>query len=79
MLRNAVLRAVAERRGLRPAQIALAWAMRHPHVIAIPKAVDPAHLRDNAAAATLTLTPTELAALDTAFRPPKRKQALAVI
>ncbi|WP_291298660.1 aldo/keto reductase [Elioraea sp.] len=79
LLRSAALRSVAERHGAAPAQVAIAWAMRHPGLIAIPKASTPAHVRENAAAASLTLTAEDLAAIDAAFPPPQRKRPLAMI
>ena len=51
--------------------------MRQEGVIAIPKAANEAHVRDNRAALDLRLTRADLAALDAAFPPPKRKLPLA--
>ena len=79
LLRNPALRAVAARHGTGPAAIALAFVLRQDGVIAIPKAGDPAHLRENAAAVDITLTDQDLAELDAAFPPPRRKQALAML
>ncbi len=79
LLRAPAMLAAARRHGATPAQIALAWALRHPGVIAIPKATIHAHVRDNATAATLTLTPDDLAAIDAAFPPPKRRQRLEML
>ena len=79
LLRNRALAAVAERHGATPAQIALAWGLRHPHVICIPKAADPAHVRLNAAAREIALTVLDLAEIDAAFPPPRRKQPLAML
>lgn len=70
------LRAVAGRHAATPAQVALAWVLRQPEVIAIPKAVQTRHLKLNWAAAKLRLTPDDLADLDRSFPPPRRKQAL---
>ena len=65
------LRSVAERHDVTPMCIALAWAIRHPRVTAIPKAANPAHLRDNARALSITLSEDDLAELDRAYpRPP---------
>ena len=47
--------------------------------MAIPKAVREAHLRENFAAAAITLAPEDLAALDAIFPPPRRKTALAMV
>jgi diketogulonate reductase-like aldo/keto reductase len=79
LLRHAALRAIAARHGVSPAQAALAFVLRRPGVIAIPKASDPAHVRDNAAARDLMLTEEDARELDAAFPPPKRKRSLAMI
>jgi diketogulonate reductase-like aldo/keto reductase len=76
---NARLAGIAERHGATAAQVALAWTLRRPGVIAIPKASRLQHVRDNRAAVDLTLTPEDLAELDAAFPPPTRKQTLAMI
>jgi len=73
------LEAIARRHGASAARVALAWTMRHPHVIAIPKATRPEHVRDNRAALDLALTRADLAELDAAFPPPRRKQRLEMI
>jgi diketogulonate reductase-like aldo/keto reductase len=52
------------------AAVALAWVIRSGNVIAIPESGSPAHVRDNAVAATLVLTPQELHALDAAYPAP---------
>ncbi len=79
LLRSAALAAVAKRHDATPAQIAIAWGLRHPHVISIPKAVDATHLRQNAAAGDITLTQEDLAAIDAAHPPPRRKQSLGML
>ena len=79
LLRSAALAAVAKRHNATPAQIAIAWGLRHPHVISIPKAVDATHLRQNAAAGDITLTQEDLAAIDAAHPPPRRKQSLGML
>lgn len=79
LLRHPALLDVARRLGASPAQIALAWELRQPGVIAIPKAVEHEHVRANAAAAELSLSEEELAIIDTAFAPPARKQALHMV
>ncbi|QDH14371.1 aldo/keto reductase [Formicincola oecophyllae] len=62
-----------------PAQIALAWVLRQPGVLAIPKAGTVAHERENIAALEITLSAADLLALDRAFPPPLRKRPLACI
>ncbi len=77
MLHNPQLNAIAARHGVMPTQVALAWLL-HQGVIAIPKASNPAHVRENRAALDLTLTSADLAELDRAFPPPRHKMALAM-
>lgn len=79
LLGAAALRAVAARHGATPAQIALAWSLRDPDVMSIPKAADERHLAENAAAADIVLTPEDLATIDAEFPPPRRKAALGVL
>jgi diketogulonate reductase-like aldo/keto reductase len=79
LLRHPALRQVAETHGVTPAQVALAWLLRQPGVIAIPKAVDAAHLRMNAAAASLQLSGADLALIDAAYPAPTRRQSLQMV
>ena len=79
VLRDKALAAVAARHGVSAAAVALAWTMRHPHVIAIPKASRPEHVRENLKAADLVLTPADIAELDSAFPPPKRASPLGML
>lgn len=65
--------------GLSAAQLALAWVLRVPGVVAIPKAGRLQHLRDNLAAADVQLDAGTLAAIDALFPPPKHRQPLAMI
>lgn len=70
---------VAKASGLTAAQVAIAWTLRNPGVVSIPKASREEHLRANAACATLRLDPQALEALDRAFPPPTRRRPLEVI
>ena len=79
LLRSPALLAVAKRHKATPAQVALAWALRQQGVIAIPKAGTTAHAIENAEALNLTLTGEDIAEIDKAFPPPKRKQPLAML
>lgn len=79
LLRSEVLVEIARRRQAPPAQIALAWALRHGTVIAIPKASDEAHVRENATAAEIELAEAELEAIDRAFPPPSHKKPLSMV
>ncbi len=79
LLRSKVLHDVASRHDATPAQIALAWCLREGNTVAIPKSADAAHLRENAAAAKIRLTAQDLAEIDAAFPPPRRKMPLAIL
>jgi diketogulonate reductase-like aldo/keto reductase len=52
------------------AAVALAWVIRNGNVIAIPESGVPAHVKENAAALSLTLTSQELQMLDAAYPAP---------
>ena len=79
LLKNKALLEVARRHDATPAQIAIAWALRKPGVIAIPKASNLEHVRENAAAASIKLTADDLAAIDAAFAPPNKKRPLQML
>jgi diketogulonate reductase-like aldo/keto reductase len=79
MLDHAALREVATRHDATSAQVALAWLMRQPGVIAIPKAGTRAHVEEDLAALDLRLTPDDLTDLDSAFPPPKKPRALDML
>jgi len=79
LLQDSAIIEVARRQGVQPGQVALAWALRQPNVLVIPKAVNPAHVRANAAAAELRLSDEELSILDGTFPPPRRKRALQMV
>jgi aryl-alcohol dehydrogenase-like predicted oxidoreductase len=59
----ALLHEIAAAHGATPAQVALAWVIRHPNTIAIPGARTIAQLEENAAAADLALADDEFARL----------------
>ena len=63
------VRAIAEAKGVTPAQIALAWVLaKGEMVIPIPGTTKIARLEENAAAVDISLTPAELDSLDTLAR-----------
>ena len=70
---------IAARHDATPAQVALAWLLRREGIIAIPKAGQEAHVRQNRAALDLALTQEDLAALDRAFPPPRAKRPLEIL
>lgn len=53
---------IAERRGVTPAQVLLAWAIQRGTVV-IPKSVNPERLQQNLAAADVSLTPGDMDAI----------------
>src|SRR4249919_978997 len=61
ILRDRALARVAARHGATPAQVALAWLLRHEDMMVIPKATNAAHVRENRAALDLALSPADLA------------------
>jgi aryl-alcohol dehydrogenase-like predicted oxidoreductase len=68
----AVLREVADAHDATPAQVALAYVVHHPYVVAIPGASSEQQVEANAAAADLELAADEYEALraaGAAFRP----------
>jgi diketogulonate reductase-like aldo/keto reductase len=79
VLSDPVVNAIAARRNLTPAQVALAWVLRRESVIAIPKASTPEHVQENRKAADIELEPDDLDELDRAFPPPTAKQPLEMI
>ncbi|MDB5371251.1 MAG: oxidoreductase [Roseomonas sp.] len=79
LLRHPVLVRVAKRQGGTPAQVALAWTLRNPGIVSIPKASSEVHLRENLGARLMVLTPQDLLELDGAFPPPSRQQPLEML
>lgn len=79
LLEDGTLARIAAQHAATPAQVALAWVLRQEKLIAIPKASDAAHVRQNHAALSIRLTPDDLAMLDHAFRPPVRKMPLEML
>ena len=76
--RNPVLNRIGAARGLTAVQVALARVIAQPGVIAIPKASRAEHLRENLAAANVTLNEEDLQAIDKRFAPPHRRVPLAM-
>jgi diketogulonate reductase-like aldo/keto reductase len=77
--RSGPLQAIAHDHSATPFQIALAWLLQKPDVIAIPKASNSEHVRDNYRALEIRLSPEELRAIDEVFPAPKRKRPLEMI
>jgi diketogulonate reductase-like aldo/keto reductase len=77
--RSGILQKIGQSHGASPFQIALAWLLQKPDVIAIPKASSTDHVRDNHRALEIRLSPEELDAIDAEFPPPRRKRPLEMI
>jgi diketogulonate reductase-like aldo/keto reductase len=69
LLRDSTLARIGAARGCSAAAVALAWTIRSGNVIAIPESGSSAHVKENAVALALTLTPQELQTLDAAHPP----------
>ena len=79
LARRKALQTIASRLRATPAQVALAWILRQPGVMAIPKSGHVERVRENHAAINMQLAPDDLAELDDAFPPPTRKIPLEMI
>jgi diketogulonate reductase-like aldo/keto reductase len=72
LLRDPTLVRIGAAHGCSAAAIALAWTIRSGNVIAIPESGLVAHVKENAVALSLTLTPQDIQALEAAHPLPKR-------
>jgi diketogulonate reductase-like aldo/keto reductase len=79
LLGNSTLKKIAARQNATPAQVALAWVLRNPGIIAIPKAGTPEHVQENRAAIAVRLDAQDLAELDQAFPPPGTPEPLEML
>jgi diketogulonate reductase-like aldo/keto reductase len=79
MLDHPNVKSIASRHDATPAQLALAWLLRQPDIVAIPKALRPEHIRENRAAMEIELTDQDIKELDQAFPPPDRKIPLEML
>jgi diketogulonate reductase-like aldo/keto reductase len=70
LLHDPTLARIGAAHGCSAAAVALAWAIRSGNVIAIPESGSAAHVKENAVALSLTLTPQDLQTLDAAHPPP---------
>ena len=72
LLRDPALARIGAAHGCSAAAVALAWTIGSGNVIAIPESGSAEHVRENAVALSLTLTPSDLHELDAAHPPPNR-------
>lgn len=75
---TAAVTGVATRLGATPTQVAIAWLLQHsPVIVPIPGTASIDHLRENMAAADLSLSASDVAALDSAAAAPAGSEAAA--
>jgi diketogulonate reductase-like aldo/keto reductase len=79
ILSDHTLASIGRKHGVSTAQVALAWLLARPGLIAIPKAGRVEHLRENLAAAKLKLDAEDFEQIDRHWPPPARKQGLATV
>ena len=79
LIGHPALEAVAARHGATGLQVALAWLLRRPDTLVIPKAGTVAHVEENRGAVDLRLTDADLADLERAFPAPTRKAPLEML
>ncbi len=77
--RGRILAEVSRARGATPYQVALAFLLRLPSVLTIPKAATVSHVADNAGALDLVLTEEEIQRIDAAFPLGSRPSTLPTI
>ncbi len=70
LVRDPTLAQIGAAHGCTAAAVALAWAIRSGNVIAIPESGSAAHVKENAAAFSLELSPQDLQKIDAAYPPP---------
>jgi diketogulonate reductase-like aldo/keto reductase len=78
LLEHAGLRALAARKGVSAAEVALAWLMDQSNVLPIPKARHAARLRQNWHSQRCVLSEQERAELERLFPAPRARQPLAM-
>jgi diketogulonate reductase-like aldo/keto reductase len=79
LLGHRALTQIATKHDVSPAQVALAWLLRRPGVLAIPKAASFAHVHDNRAALELELTEDDIALIEHSFPKPAKRRPLEML
>lgn len=74
-----VLAEIADAHGATPRQVALAFLVRQPPLLTIPKAADPDHIAENAGGGDLDLSPEEISRIDAAFPLGSRQRGLPML
>lgn len=78
LIKNAGLAPIAKKHSVTNSAIALAFTLRLPGMISIPKSSHEKRVLENAAAADLVLDDEDLTRLDEIFPPPRKKRPLAI-
>lgn len=76
---NRAVNAIAEAKGATVAQVLLAFLLKNPNVIPIPKSSSPEHTAENAKAMDLELTDEDIAALSEEYPAPTKRMKLGFI
>lgn len=79
MLRNEEIRFVAEKHGIKPIQVLLAFVLNQENVAAIPRSGRKEHVLENMEAAEIILDDEDRERLDRAFPPPEKKVPLQIV
>jgi diketogulonate reductase-like aldo/keto reductase len=79
LLNKPALKKLSAEVGCTTAQLALAWLLAQPGVVTIPKTTSRERAKENFGALEVKLSADVMAALDTAFPPPKTKQSLQML
>jgi diketogulonate reductase-like aldo/keto reductase len=79
LAQHAGLSLLAAEHDLSATQLALAWILRHPYAVAIPKSTQLARIEENWQANQIQLSDTALTQLDALFKSPTRASPLAII
>jgi diketogulonate reductase-like aldo/keto reductase len=79
LTQHAGLSLLAAEHGFTSAQLALAWILRHPYAVAIPKSTQLTRIEENWQAHQIQLSASTLTQLDALFPSPTRASRLAII
>lgn len=78
IVNHPALKSIAKQLNVTPAQVAMAWLLKQPGIISIPKAIQTIHIDENIAALNITLNKQMLEQMDQSFSPPTRAMPLEV-
>ena len=70
---NDIIKEIAERHSITPAQVSLAWILSDKHRIAIPKTANPEHLQGNLDAINVQLNADDIEKISSLARADGRK------